>query len=652
MKRLLLPLLLVCASYLTYAQPAWMLPENANWKFYQFGGLDFVNNLPVADSSSMSFIYNGTSSAVYAYSSASVSDAHGDLLFYTDAYNVWDKNDQPMPNGNNLLPGNAIDGAFILPDLNNHDQYYIFYMSGTIDFGGASSNAFQLRYSKVDMSLNNGSGDVVSGQKNIIVAENLSGQMKAVPGDDCNIWLITHDLDSAQFKVFEITVNGLNTAPVVSNAGNGYMGFMGPLSFLGHMNVSHDRTRIALAQYGGDLIPLVELFDFDPATATVSNAQVIDTLTFINYNLCFSPDNSRLYLTMNNPNINDWHVASSLFQYDLNAGTTTDIMNSKTLISDSISSVNVCMRIGPDGKIYLPSSYGNDTSAEYNDYNYGIGENPSTYPGAPDFPFHAYLGCIQNPDALGANCNFDRHAIALSAYSSAAETLGGEFVKPIPGDSLFAQRHASVCKKDGNVVLEVPDSFLYYEWNDGGTNNQKTVDSPGVYWVRYGDYCHYRIDTFTVNLDIIDANITVNGFVLGTAASYETYQWLFDGAMINGATDSVYTVTQNGDYAVIVTSEGGCVDTSGIYTVTNVGIGESQVISDRVNIYPNPGEDWLYIQAPQPVNISLCSIEGKTIKEIKDASQLSVKDLSPGIYFIRITDKHGMTIKTEKWIKQ
>lgn len=649
--------LMLCSIAGLYAQPAWTLKENYNWKFYQNGGLSFVNNNPVADTSSARWNYTTSTGTVEAVNTASVSDAQGNLLFYTDAYHVWDKNHHPMPNGNDLQTGNALESTLILPVLNNPDQYYILHMSGNITFLGADPDAYELRYTKVDMSLNNGLGDVVAGQKNMLIAQSLSGAMKAIPGNDCNIWLVTHDLYNTQFKVFEIDASGINTTPVTSNVGNGVVGFMGPLSFVGNMAVSHDRSRLAFAQYGGELVPIIELFDFNPGTAAITNAAVIDTVAFIaGYSLCFSPNNSKLYFSMLNPgetypdNPNNLHIESSLFQYNLSAGTPAAINNSRVLLSDSISSYNNVMRLGPNGKIYLASSYGGDTSTTVG-YFYGPDQYPGNYPGPP---FQAYIGCVQNPDVAGTGCNFNRKAVALQSYSSGAETMGGGFVKPYPNDTVFARHDTLGCNiADGTMTLQSPSALsFHFEWDNGTANAQRTVTAPGTYWVRNGDYCHYRVDTFVVLMENINAVIAVNGVVLSTTVPYTNYQWLYNGNIIAGATASTYTMTQNGNYSVVV-NNGNCSDTSAVYVATDVtSIDDLDVLAQQIKIYPNPAKNKVYISAPEHIQVTVTSIEGKKMMTVKDASVIGLEQLAKGIYFLRITDRNGTLIKVEKLVKQ
>lgn len=661
MNRCLLILILLSSIKGLYAQPpAYSLIENSNWKFYQYGGIRFTNNSPVADTSAMRFQYGVTSpnpGVIQTYNAAAVSDTAGQLLFYTDAYKVWDRNHNEMPNGNGLLTSNALDAALITPVPDHPGRYYIFYMAGEITLLESSPNAFSLYYTVVDMTLNNGMGDIVAGQKNVLVSANLSGAIKAVPGDDCNLWLITHDLYNTQFKVFEVSNAGVSTSPVLSNAGNGVVGFLGPLSFGGNIAVSHNRTRLVFAQNGGDLVPIVELFDFNPGTGAVSNGMVIDTLGFFqSYGLCFSPNNSKLYLSLLNPgelspaNPNNLHVESSLYQYDLSQATAGAIDSSRVLLSDSISSYNNVLRMGPDGKIYFPASYGGDTSSGLS-YLYPYPATPATYTGPA---FQAYIGRIENPDQAGLACNINRHALALNAYSSQAETMGGVFVKPLPPDTSFITHDTVVCNLPGNTLnLQAPSAdFSTFHWDNGSTNAQRSVSVTGTYWVRSGDYCHFRLDTFHVFIDSIAVTIVENANVLSTTTAYDSYQWLYNGNLIPGATNSTLAISADGSYAVIV-GLNNCKDTSAVYQVGETGIDGPDQIANRIKVYPVPAGSTVFIKSPVKVDIAVCSVEGKTIRKVEDARSVFIGDLSDGLYFLRITNsKGGLLLKTVKITKQ
>jgi len=162
--------------------------------------------------------------------------------------------------------------------------------------------------------------------------------------------------------------------------------------------------------------------------------------------------------------------------------------------------------------------------------------------------------------------------------------------------------------------------------------------------------------TITLDLTIIPLDkpvINVDSFVLGATGTYATYQWMKDGALIPGATDSNYTVTENGDYRVIVTNGKGCSDTSDAYPVTNyTGITDVHLLAKYIKIYPNPTTDRVYIQSPVKVNVVLTDIEGKMIRKCLNTKSISLKDLAEGIYLLHIADQNGVLLKVEKVANQ
>ncbi len=184
-----------------------------------------------------------------------------------------------------------------------------------------------------------------------------------------------------------------------------------------------------------------------------------------------------------------------------------------------------------------------------------------------------------------------------------------------------------------------------------------------AYYTQSGRYTHITTNTAgcdsTIILDLvihelIHPVIMVNDFVLKTSEPYVSYQWLLNGRTIPGATGRTYTVTENGDYSVVVENEYGCKDTSDTYKVTNVNgnnIREQSTIAGAIWIYPNPVADKVFIHSPIEINITLTGIEGKILRQVKAAGSLSVNDLPGGIYLLCITDKEGRFIKVEKLVK-
>lgn len=78
---------------------------------------------------------------------------------------------------------------------------------------------------------------------------------------------------------------------------------------------------------------------------------------------------------------------------------------------------------------------------------------------------------------------------------------------------------------EGFVLQPVnPSLATTYDWNDGSTGSTLSVGATGTYWVKYGNDCHSRIDTFKLNVINLNPIITVDGFLLGVVNAYATYQ--------------------------------------------------------------------------------------------------------------------------------
>lgn len=95
-----------------------------------------------------------------------------------------------------------------------------------------------------------------------------------------------------------------------------------------------------------------------------------------------------------------------------------------------------------------------------------------------------------------------------------------------------------------------------------------------------------------------------------------------------------------------------------IYTNTSItqiatlGINETERNMTSIKLYPNPVLDKLNIKSEKPIkNIKIFDNAGRLIKtKIKPASEIYVKDLKPGIYWISIITEQ--LTSTQKFIKK
>jgi len=306
------------------------------WYFGEGVGLDFNSGTPVVlDDGEIFGDPDGPDEFLYSEGCSTVSDNLGSLLFYSNGEQVWNRDHEVMPNGDDLMGMySSTSAALIIPVPDNDSLFFVFTTDGLerdLENG--------LRYSVVDMCMEEGMGDVIADQKNIPLLDNAAEKLAAVKHENNkDVWLIAHEHGTDAFYTYLITNEGIDTT-IITNIGSVHEG-TGFYSAIGQMKASSDGNKIALVV--GNVYPaILEVFDFDASTGVISNAMSLDTDNG-EYGLEFSPDGGKLY-TQN---------FSGIQQYDLFAGTVDDINASKTNVSNS-ACVPGGMQLGPDGRIYV-----------------------------------------------------------------------------------------------------------------------------------------------------------------------------------------------------------------------------------------------------------------------------------------------------------
>src|SRR5438552_12793283 len=131
------------------------------WYFGYGAGLDFNSGSPVA-------LMGGKTNQLEGCASVA-DDETGELLFYTDGLQVWNRLHQVMPNGDGLMgDGSSTQSAMIIGKPDDMGKYYVF----TCDQGGYIQTNRGIHYSIVDMSLDGGLGDIVTTSKNVTLLGN------------------------------------------------------------------------------------------------------------------------------------------------------------------------------------------------------------------------------------------------------------------------------------------------------------------------------------------------------------------------------------------------------------------------------------------------------------------------------------------------
>ena len=206
--------------------------ESANWFFGQRAGLNFNNGFPVPN-------VDGELST--AEGCASISSKLGDLLFYTDGITVWNKNHLIMANGTGLTGnGSSTQSAIIIPKPNSMSLYYIF----TVDARGGLDG---LRYSEVNMTLDNGLGAITTTKNSLLLSSSTEKITAVESADGESVWVIGHKWESNQFVSYLVDSDGLNTTPVISAVGSYHQGDLN--NTIGYLKASPNKEKIACVKF-------------------------------------------------------------------------------------------------------------------------------------------------------------------------------------------------------------------------------------------------------------------------------------------------------------------------------------------------------------------------------------------------------------------
>lgn len=513
MKQSVVFLLLIMAG--TYYNRAVAQGENNIWHFGKNYSIDFNQDPPQLEQSN-----------IMTYEScSSVSDAVGNLLFYTIGSRIWDAAGDEMPNSGGLLGngpvingvpvGSSANGVAILPNPANAQQYYVF--SGDAFEDGTN----KLYYSLVDMTLNGGMGDVVPGVKNIELMSDMSEFLTVTYGEDCrSYWLIARHVINGQFHAFKVDATGINPIPVISTNPNG--------PTYGAMVFAPDGVTLAL---GGAPILLSTfnrltgaLVDFTPVPANGSHVE-------------FSPSGSKLYFTGSD----GIHQVDLALMPDVTAVAASDaLIYALDPISDGFI---LDFRRAPDGKIY--SLKLNMMSGPIN-----------------------IIGCIQNPEISGTGCNFNPMAFPTPPWAiTQLFTSFGQLVPVMaPVDTVYNNRQDTVICSVGSIHLSssLPEGNTFL-WSTGSTTPSIEVQGDGLYWVRTKNECTIILDSFLVqfndlNVELGPDTLLCIGDTLVLHALQDgsgvTYEWNdgSEGASLMVYEGGMYTVNIQDKYCTLTDS--------------------------------------------------------------------------------------------------
>ena len=481
--------------------------ENNHWHFGYGHHIDFNAAPPV---------YAPNSNMASLESCATVSDAQGNLLFYTMGCRIWDRNGDEMPNATGLLGngpvspmtgfgiGSSAAGVQVLPHPGNRNQYYVFSVDAI------ESAASAVYYHLVDMSLNNGLGDVVPGEKNNIVFPQGCTEFTVTARGSCNTFWFIAITAAGKFNAYKIDAHGINLNPVISSP------------TLGLTDMKYTRITETGIAYSMTMQGLLRT-TFDGITGTFSNYELIPGIWGPTFEL--SPDHQKLY------------CGSILKQWDLGlypdipaiTGSAVDMVPGGTNFQNAFMN----QRLGPDGKIYLLRTTTGSTLT-------------------------LNIDRIDQPNAPGLAAGYTPQVFTLASNRIFA-SLGAHFIGLSPLDTVENKKiiDTLLCK-DEPVTLKSPHANRSYLWSNGDKTRETIVNAAGVYYVySYSPDCKVYSDSFKVtyaNLDLDLGNDTLlcagDTYTLDVSQpGVTTYTWN------DGSNAPQKTIAASGTYSVTIGRE-------------------------------------------------------------------------------------------------
>ncbi|MBX3010841.1 MAG: cadherin-like beta sandwich domain-containing protein [Caldilineaceae bacterium] len=312
----------------------------------------------------------------------SMADVDGNLLFYSNGVNIWNRNNSLMPNSG-ALGGDtsSAQSGIVVPDPADGNLYYIFTAYGP---------SYPNRYSTLDMTLDSGLGNIVL--KNQELPGGDQGQSEKVTAarhaNGTDYWVVTAKHDTADLFVYQVTAAGILTPTVYNLGGTSNSGG-------GGMDFSTDGNQLFVNAYFSNVVFII---DFDKATGVLSNKRELPAWS--PYSAETSPNSKVLYISS---------LGSGVTQYDLTQPTISAIQSSATLFikSSPDGSTNLGqIETGPDGRLYVAQA--------------------QTYHGQVN-----WLDVIEYPNILGTGATYRQKAFEFTGGRGSRTGLPNNFPCPV-----------------------------------------------------------------------------------------------------------------------------------------------------------------------------------------------------------------------------
>ncbi len=433
--------------------------QNANWYFGNHAGITFTTSPPSALTNVTNIGFNVSEGC------ATVSDAAGNLLFFSDGVTVWRSYGGGFPVITSALRGDvsSTQNVIIVPRPGVANHYYIVTIDGTTS--SAPPNKRGIYYSEIDIS--SGAGTMVS--LNTPLQDHLGnlindsygniseGLTSAIHSDGQQYWIVAHIKNATNSSMYSylVTSAGINVVPVQTQAISLPVSPSGT-AFTYSVKISPNVQRIGITTLSG-----AYLGTFNNTSGLVNlNATSLFTNNQYAYGLEFSPDSNVLYLT-----------STSLYKMNVNTP--------GTLVQVS-SGPYYGLQLGIDNKIYAACTNSTTVSVINDPNNYTTPQFNSTVSLQGRMSFFGLPQLVRQQGVAACSCCPDIVYVVNTVLNSfidpkqAAQEVEATNIIENGGTGLY---HGGTCVTLKNGFAAVSGSYLH-AYVEGCSGNY--VGRPGA----------------------------------------------------------------------------------------------------------------------------------------------------------------------------
>ena len=280
-------------------------------------------------------------------------------------------------------------------------------------------------------------------------------------------------------------------------------------------------------------------------------------------------------------------------------------------------------------------------------YNYQWLRNGIVLAGANSSVYKAALpGNYAVAVSYNGLCSQTSNAIAVNV----SPAINAALANPYPGPIV---RFCPNTINKLEVQVQAPNVSYQWFYNGytlpGAIGPSLNISQAGSYYVKLTNNTGCSANSIIANVSyyvLASPVITQSGMTIGTTP-YASYQWYFNGVAIPGATSQFVSINEDGDYQVEVKDINGCFVKSVPFKTPALSVG-AVYNTVLINIYPNPFNEEIKIEASKKVQVSIVDITGKVVIPITSETTIATSQLASGLYFMKIYTEDGSLIETRK----